>query len=329
MNSTGHPTGSGEKWLPLRGGSAVLSTDAGCVRFVAFVRERVRQRKMSVCTARAYVTDVRNFAAYLTAQGSDTLQATPAQVRAYLAELAVTRRASTTRRKLASLRSFYTLLVAAGLLHASPVAELRLPRLRRQAAKRAPALPTPTVKRLLGAPRNSVKGVRDRAMLAGLVCHGLAIGELCGLDVTDVDLPASALRVVGRGGRVRTVTLTAPTAAVFRRWLAARALLKPDTAALFTSLHWTSGRAQPGQRITVRGAREMVRTYLAQVGVNQPGVSCQSLRATYAALTLAAGADLRAVAASLGHASTATTQAYAADAEVVQENPARYLTGLL
>ena len=73
----------------------------------------------------------------------------------------------------------------------------------------------------------------------------------------------------------------------------------------------------------------MVRGYLAQVGVREPGVSCQALRRTYATLTLAAGADLRAVAASLGHASTATTQAYAEDTETVQDNPARYLSGLL
>jgi hypothetical protein len=43
----------------------------------------------------------------------------------------------------------------------------------------------------------------------------------------------------------------------------------------------------------------------------------------------AAGADLRAVAASLGHVSTTTTQAYAEDAETVKDNPARYLSGLL
>ena len=162
-----------------------------------------------------------------------------------------------------------------------------------------------------------------------MLMHGLSVAEVCTLDLTDVDLQANTLRVTGRRGRVRTVELTAQTAAVFRRWLAARALLKPDTPALFVSLHWTAGRSRPGQRISVRGAREVVRGYLAQVGVTTPGVGCQALRRTYAVLTLTAGADLRAVAVSLGHASTATTQANAADAEVVQENPARFLAGVL
>ena len=206
--------------------------------------------------------------------------------------------------------------------------ELRAPK--RHQAPRKPPLPTPTAKRLLAAPQpSSVKGVRDLAILTGMLCHGLAVSELCALNVADLDLAARTLRVTGRRGRVRTVELTAQTAGVFRRWLATRALLKPDTTALFIALHWTSGRAAPGQRISVRGVRALVHGYLAQVGVSESGVSCQALRRTYTALTLAAGADLRAVAASLGHASTATTQTYAADAELVKDNPARYLSGLL
>ena len=323
-------TGRAKQAAPLHEPSGALACeDQGCIRFAALLRERVQQKRTSAGTARAYLADVREFAAHLAAQGGDTLGATPAQARDYLEHLATLRQAGTIRRKLASLRGFYGALVAAGLLRHSPVAELRLPKPRRQAARRPPPLPVPTVKRLLAAPPNSVKGVRDRAMLTGMACHGLTVGEVCGLDVADVDLQAHVVRVVGRGGRVRTVALTAPTAAVFRRWLAARALLKPGTAALFVSLHWTAGRSVPGERISVRGVRQMVHHYLLRVGVDQPGVSCRALRQAYAALSLAAGADLRAVAASLGHASTATTQAYAADAGVIQENPARHLAGLL
>ena len=179
----------------------------------------------------------------------------------------------------------------------------------------------------MAAPQNSVKGIRDRAMLAGMLMHGLSVAAICALNIADIDQQANTLRVTGRRRQVRTVELTAQTAGVFRRWLAARALLKLDTTAAFISLHWTAGRATPGQRISVRGVRQMARGYLAQVGAAEPGVSCQALRRTYTALTLAAGADLRGVVASLGHASTAMTQAYAEDAETVKDNPACYLSG--
>lgn len=289
--------------------------------------DTTRSGRRLTTTVRCYIKDARPAFRYLAAHGVSVASARRVDLQQYLDSLSGCYRPTTIRRKSVSLRAVYRALVETGVIPTDPTVDLIVPK--RRPTARKPPLPASTAKRLLAAPKNSAKGMRDRAMLAGLVCHGLAINELCGLDVGDVDLQVGALRVTGRRGRVRTVALIAPTVAVFQRWFAARALLKPDTDALFVSLHWTAGRAAPGQRISVRGARQMVAGYLAQVGVTQPGVSCQALRATYAALTLAAGADLRAVAASLGHASTATTQAYAADAEQVQENPARFLAGLL
>ncbi|MCX6031824.1 MAG: tyrosine-type recombinase/integrase [Chloroflexi bacterium] len=307
----------------------VPQNDAGLAQFAAILQERVRVRQISAGSARAYFADVRDFAVYLAGQNVGMLSATAAHVRAYLAGLTATQQASTVRRKLVSLRRCYAGLVAAGLRQDNPVAELHLPKPRRPRDRRPP-LTAATIKRLLAAPRlASVKGVRDRAMLTTMAILGLTVAETCRLDVADVDLQAETLRVIGKGARPRTVELTLQTAGELRRWLAARALLQPETTAMFTALHWTSGRTAPGQRISVRGVRQMVRGYLAQVGVTEPGVSCQALRRTYAALTLAAGGDLRAVAASLGHVSTVTTQGYAEDAALIKDNPARYLSGLL
>lgn len=321
--------GSYEATPDRRSDGTGASHDRGYRQFAHVLQERVQQRRTAAGTARAYLADVRDFVAHLARQGVDSLKATSAQVRAYLDELSATRQASTLRRKVTSLRSFYQELMAQGLLQHNPIADLQLPASRRHSSARPSPLPAPTVRQLLAAPPNTPKGVRDRALLAAMACHGLTVGEICALDVTDVDLQANTLRVTGRRARVRIVALIPQTAVLFRGWLAARSLLRPDTPALFISLHWTAGRSLPGGRISARGVRQLVRRYLAQVGVSQPGLSCQTLRRTYIALTLAAGADLRAVAASVGHASTATTHAYAADVELVQENPARYLAGLL
>ena len=279
-------------------------------------------------TIHCYVNDTRLALRWLAEHDIQIVQVRPADLQRYLNGLKGRYRPTTIRRVSVSLRAIFGALADAGVIPHNPACHLVAPKRRQE--RRLPPLPTPTAKRLLAAPRpTSPKGLRDGALLTSMLMHGLSVAEVCTLDLADIDLQANTLRVTGRRGRVRTVALTAPTAAVFRRWLAARALLQPDTLALFVSLHWTAGRSRPGQRISVRGAREVVRGYLAQVGVTTPGVSCQALRRTYAVLTLTAGADLRAVAVSLGHASTATTQAYAADAEVVQENPARFLAGVL
>ncbi len=294
----------------------------------AQLQARSGSGQRSSTTVRCYVNDVRLAFHWLADQGVPILQARTADLQHYLNGLKGRYRPTTIRRMSVSLRCVFQALADAGVIPHNPALRLRVPK--RRQSPRLPPLSVPTAKRLLAAPRpTSPKGVRDGAILTGMLMHGLSVAEACGLDVADVDLQANTLRVTGRRGRVRKVELTAQTAAVFRRWLATRALLKPDTTALFVSLHWTAGRSMPGQRISVRGARQMVRGYLAQVGVTTPGVSCQALRRTYAALTLAAGADLRAVAVSLGHASTATTQAYAEDAALVKDNPTRYLAGLL
>ena len=300
--------------------------------FLSVARAQLQARsgsgQRSPSTICCYVNNARLAFRWLSEHDIQIAQARPTDLQRYLNNLKGRYRPTTIRRMSVSLRSVFGALADAGVIPHNPARHLVTPK--RRQAPRLPPLTVPTAKRLLAAARpTSPKGVRDGAILTGMLMHGLSVAEVCTLDITDVDLQANTLRITGRRGRVRTAELTAQTAAVFRRWLAARALLKPDTNGVFVSLHWSAGRSIPGQRISVRGVRQLVRGYLAQVGVTAPGMSCQALRRTYAALTLAAGADLRQVAASLGHASTATTQAYGEDAALVKDNPTRYLAGLL
>lgn len=283
--------------------------------------------KASGRTVHCYLNDARLVLRALNEQGVSLAQARTTDLQRCLDTLSAHYRSSTLRRIVVGLRRVWQALVEAGILSHNPVVHLHVPACDENPQRSLP-LPAPTVKRLLAAPSDSVKGIRDRAILATMVCHGLSIGEVCRLNIADVDLQSKTLRVIGRRGRIHTVKLIAPTAALFRSWLAARALLQPDTSACFISLHWTAGRSRPGQRLSERGVRQMVCRYLAQVGVAQPQLNCQTLHRTYIALTLAAGADPAAVATSLG-IGVATMQDYAADIKVVHDNPAHYLAGLL
>ena len=208
----------------------------------AHLLDPARAGQRLTTTVRCYIKDVRSAFRWLAAHGIPATLARPADLQQYLDSLAGRYRPATIRRKSVSLRSVYLALADAGAIPHNPATELRAPK-RRQAVRKPP-LPTPTAKRLLAAPQpSSVKGVRDLAILTGMLCHGLAVSELCALNVADLDLSARTLRVTGRRGRVRTVELTAQTAGVFRRWLAARALLKPDTPRY--SFRCTGQRAAP------------------------------------------------------------------------------------
>ena len=63
--------------------------------------------------------------------------------------------------------------------------------------------------------------VRDLAVLEVLYASGIRVGELCGLDLDDVDRVRRVLRVLGKGAKERTVPVGAPALRAVDRWLAA------------------------------------------------------------------------------------------------------------
>jgi integrase/recombinase XerC len=147
-------------------------------------------------------------------------------------------------------------------------------------------------------------GVRDVAILEVLYATGIRVGELCGLDVDDVDRERRVVRVLGKGRKERTVPYGRPAEQALDTWLTRG---RPELArsgsgpALFLGAR--------GGRIDQRAVRTMVHTRLADVP-NAPDLGPHGLRHTAATHLLEGGADLRSVQELLGHASLATTQIY-------------------
>lgn len=147
-------------------------------------------------------------------------------------------------------------------------------------------------------------GLRDIAMLELLYATGMRVGELCGLDVDDVDRDRDVVRVFGKGRKERTIPFGRPAAAALDRWTAVG---RPSLAregsgpALFLGAR--------GGRIDQRAVRTLVHRRLADVP-GAPDLGPHGLRHTAATHLLEGGADLRSVQELLGHASLATTQRY-------------------
>ena len=145
--------------------------------------------------------------------------------------------------------------------------------------------------------------LRDRAILEVLYASGIRVGELCGLDLTDVDLDRRVLRVVGKGNKQRTVPFGEPAAQALSRWLtvgrAALATAKSGNAVLLGAR---------GGRLDQRMARTVVHRAVDAAG--GPSMGPHGLRHSAATHLLEGGADLRVVQELLGHSSLATTQIY-------------------
>ncbi|GAA4802535.1 tyrosine recombinase XerC [Nocardioides caeni] len=147
-------------------------------------------------------------------------------------------------------------------------------------------------------------GVRDVALLELLYATGMRVGELCGLDVDDLDRDRDVVRVFGKGRKERTVPFGRPAARAVDRWLTdgRPGLARPGSGpALFLGAR--------GARIDQRAVRTVVHRRLAEVP-GAPDLGPHGLRHTAATHLLEGGADLRSVQELLGHASLATTQRY-------------------
>jgi integrase/recombinase XerC len=150
----------------------------------------------------------------------------------------------------------------------------------------------------------SAVGLRDVAMLELLYATGMRVGELCGLDVDDVDRDRNVVRVLGKGRKERTVPFGQPAAIAIDTWLAhgRGRLARPGSGpALFLGAR--------GARIDQRAVRTLVHRRIADVP-GAPDLGPHGLRHTAATHLLEGGADLRSVQELLGHASLATTQRY-------------------
>ncbi len=264
------------------------------------------ERGHSEHTVRAYTGDIRGLISFAGARGVDVAQLDLALLRAWLAEQ--TRRGAartTVARQVSSAKTFGAWAVREGLLAGDPAARLQAPKAHRvlpavldaqqaaRAAEHAEADPD--------APQSPL-ALRDRLIVELLYSSGIRVGELCGLDLGDVDADRRVLRVIGKGDKQRTVPYGAPAAAAVAQWLAT------GRPALTTA---ASGEAlllgARGGRLDQRMARTVVHRATAAAGAE---VGPHGLRHSAATHLLEGGADLRVVQELLGHSSLATTQLY-------------------
>lgn len=127
-------------------------------------------------TRRAYQNDLEGFCSFVGLTGTEEFRAvTRAHVLAWGAQLKTQGLAGATiRRKLAALASLFDhLLENNAVVGGNPVHGLKRPRIESNEGK-TPALGDQQAKQLLDAPdTETLKGLRDRAILAVLLYHGL------------------------------------------------------------------------------------------------------------------------------------------------------------
>jgi site-specific recombinase XerD len=230
-------------------------------------------------------------------------------LRRYLADLADRGYARTTlARRAATIRTWFAFLAERGVVARDVATLLQSPTPGRHLPR---VLRVDEVTRLIEAPDAATPvGRRDRALLELLYAAAARVGEACGLDLADVDLPQQQVRLDGKGGKQRIVPLGVPAVDALRTYLgAARPTLLPSpgraTAGVAADAVFLGVR---GGRLSTREARTVVERAAVLAGVGH--VTPHTLRHTAATHLLEGGADVRQVQEVLGHSSLATTQRY-------------------
>ncbi len=282
----------------------------------AFGRHLAAERNTSPHTVRAYLGDVRALLEHATRAGvtsPDGLSITV--LRGWLAEQHRAGLArSTLARRAAAARTFTAFAHARGLLDTDPGPLLGTPRIRRRLPEVArpdqlAAVLDATAGQPAAAaaeldPRQRAILLRDIAIMELLYAAGIRVSELCGLDVGDLDHGRRTIRVLGKGGKERTVPVGLPAERAVQGWTqAGRPVLATPASdhALFLGAR--------GRRLDPRTARRVVHARLAAVPA-VPDSGPHGLRHAAATHLLEGGADLRSVQEILGHASLASTQIY-------------------
>jgi site-specific recombinase XerD len=175
---------------------------------------------------------------------------------------------------------------------------------------------------LLAAPiPATLKGKRDRALLAALVGCGLRRKEAVGLDFDHIQ-QRDGRRVIpdllGKGGRIRTVPMPSWCRAAMEVWTTAAGI---TTGPVFRSV-LKGGRVGTG-RMTTQAVWEVARLYGEHIGV--PGLAPHDLRRTFAKLAHKGRAALEQIQLSLGHASVQTTERYLGVRQDLTDAPCDHL----
>jgi integrase/recombinase XerD len=169
---------------------------------------------------------------------------------------------ATIRRKLAALSSLFEYLCEANAVAGNPVKGVKRPRVDSQKGK-TPAIGDHQARSLLDAPDPAtLQGLRDRAILATLLYHGLRRAELCALTVGDLQPRRGVmhLRVHGKGAKVRYLPLHPGTAERIDAFLQAAGHGVDKHSALFRPVK--SNRHQNGRAsITPDGVYKTLTAY--------------------------------------------------------------------
>jgi site-specific recombinase XerD len=258
-------------------------------------------------TINSYRIDILQYLDFLQRMQIDLGDVAESDVILFLKELEAKKLAkSTISRKVSALKGFSQFGRKHGYIQINPFSSLSM---------RGVVRPLPTiltvdeVYRLLSQPLNSFTQLRNVALFTMLYDTGCRISEVLSLTIQEVDVNKEGFVVLGKGGKMRKVYLTASCRQVEKRYIEAKIALqkrkKIDDKATIDTFFITD----QGKQLSISTVESIFEEQRLAFGW-QKNFTPHVLRHTFATHLLDNGASIRIVQEMLGHSSLSTTQIY-------------------
>jgi len=262
----------------------------------------------SPCTLKNYQADLYNFSQWL--KTGDLLSAREQDIRNYILDMEERDLAKRTRnRRLATIKSFYNWLWENHHLKDNPTERIRLERLSDNEKKVEPLDERVAINLLSITKTDTITGKRAYAILDILLGTGIRREELVGLNLKDIYISKTRVATItirkGKGDKLRVIPLAGAQKESLADWLAVREHYpgKIQSDAVFIT--------RLGTRPTGESIRQLVKSKLKQLGIDEKGIAVHSLRHLFASAYNAANQnDLVGLQAITGHANLSSLGIY-------------------
>ena len=228
-------------------------------------------------------------------------------IEAYITELHKKYRQKTVKRKIASLKAFYTYLEEQELIEESPMRRIRtrfkeeriLPRI----------IPRREIEKLLNVMYRQLKSgkgkktiLRDLAVVEMFFATGARVYEVANIKIENMDLSSGIIRFMGKGGKERVIQIGSREVTVLlRQYYTENKEVIRRCGYFFVN--------QNGNRFSEQSIRRMLKQYTKSAGIER-NITPHMFRHSFATYLIEEGVDVSCVQRILGHSSIKTTQIY-------------------
>lgn len=262
------------------------------------------RKELDAKTVKAYRVDLTQFFSYV--QSTEPEKETIEQ---YITELHKKYKQKTIKRKIASIKAFYSYLEEEELVEQNPFRKIKvkfketiiLPRI----------IPREEIEQLLNyiyASLSSLSGIqykhslRDAAVIEVFFATGARVYEISNIRVENINLNSGLIRIMGKGGKERYIQISNTAVLdILRKYYAEN---EPEIKK--SGYFFINNR---GNRYTEQSIRFMLKKYTLKAGI-QRTITPHMFRHSFATYLIEEGVDVSCVQQILGHSSIKTTQIY-------------------